>query len=167
MRKFVSLFVLSLCLLGFSSSVFADPVEGKCDDQKGEGVTKGLYGLCVAFHSSKSDRAAIREKYERKMRPGDPPLIEEDVCACWDGIDLPIDSSVASCSINDQASANVTRLVFSEGATYQAVWFKENVELSTCAYNGEPQYVGENVYQCIAEIQIAIEDLGITCVGNS
>mgnify|MGYP001568180218 CR=1 FL=1 len=164
MCKFVSLFVLSLCLLGFSSSVFADPVEGKCDDQKGEGVTQGVYGLCVAFHSSKSDRAAIRDKYERKVRPGDPPLIEEDVCACWESIDFLTDPDLASCTINDQPGATVIRLELNEGATsYQAVLYKNLVCVSNCAYDEAVQQVGENVYQCIAEIEIAIEEMEIIC----
>lgn len=78
--------------LGFSAgSAFAGNVE-ECETLK-DGYTKGLYGLCIAWHNAGSDSARDRilDKYEDKAGPGDPPMpgTEDEVpCPCWDEVGL-------------------------------------------------------------------------------
>ena len=85
--------------------------EGMCNDLKGDGITKGLYGLCVAFceaqdHASILEpiseaeydellRAApsgkILESYNRKKSETDPdmPCIRiQEPCPCWTEAEL-------------------------------------------------------------------------------
>lgn len=80
---------------------------GECRVLQESGVSKGLYGLCVAFceaHACVPDFAAedpfagcrpgdekLLRKYEARMRPGDPampclPVAAE--CPCWSQADL-------------------------------------------------------------------------------
>lgn len=91
MRTSVSLTValgLLALSLGFSAnSAFAGNVE-ECEVLK-DGYTKGLYGLCIAWHNAGNDNARDRilDKYEGKAGPGDPPMpgTEDEVpCPCWD-----------------------------------------------------------------------------------
>ena len=90
----------------------ATPVEETiCDPLKADGVTKGLYGLCVAFceaqdHAALSDPVTeeeldaladaapsgrILQNYNKKKQEGDPdmPCIKvEEPCPCWSGEEL-------------------------------------------------------------------------------
>jgi hypothetical protein len=89
--KPVALGLLALSL-GFSaSSAFAGNVE-ECEFLK-DGYTKGLYGLCIAWHNAGSDNARDRilDKYEDKAGPGDPPMPgtdDEIPCPCWGETEL-------------------------------------------------------------------------------
>ncbi len=80
--------------------------EGVCDDLKAEGITKGLYGLCVAFceaqdHATLSEPVTEQEldalsasapagriltNYIKKMNESDPPMPcirVQEPCPCW------------------------------------------------------------------------------------
>lgn len=95
MRTSVSLTValgLLALSLGFSAnSAFAGNVE-ECEVLK-DGYTKGLYGLCIAWHNAGNDnsRERILDNYEKKAGPGDPPMpgTEDEVpCPCWGETEL-------------------------------------------------------------------------------
>ena len=69
--------------------------EGVCDGLRADGVTKGLYGLCVAFCEAQDmdvwgeltdpPRGRLLELYEKKRGDGDPdmPCIAQNTCPCW------------------------------------------------------------------------------------
>ncbi len=113
-----------LCLMLVSIPMFGTPAiaagtpdgippanEGVCDVLRADGVTRGLYGLCVAFceaqdHATLSDTITqadllalqigapsgkILQNYNRRKSPEDPDmpcvLVEED-CPCWSAAEL-------------------------------------------------------------------------------
>ena len=113
MRK-ISLFVL----LFLSTAIFSSPVaaktsdgqvpseEGVCDVLKEDGVTKGLYGLCVAYCEAEASSERVLENYNRKATENDPamPCLETVVsCPCWTMEELAgaIEFDPAFCLQND------------------------------------------------------------------
>ncbi len=90
MRKF-SLFLLSISLIAiYSSSIYAGPpTDGVCGPLKEDGVTKGLYGLCIAYHASGASNQVILDNYNKKKGPSDPVMPGTDdnpptlSCPCW------------------------------------------------------------------------------------
>jgi hypothetical protein len=80
--------------------------EGVCDELLDDEITKGLYGLCVAFceaqdcelnavgevpRSCQASNNRILENYDRKKLSSDPdmPCVKtQSVCPCWDDKDL-------------------------------------------------------------------------------
>lgn len=85
--------------------------EGICDDLQADGITKGLYGLCVAFCEAQdvtdeSDPVTDEEldaiansapsgkilaNYNKKKKdtdPGMPCIVTEGVCPCWSAEEL-------------------------------------------------------------------------------
>jgi hypothetical protein len=117
------LFRILFASLGVSTAFLASPTmaqtpdgltppnEGICDGLKADGITKGLYGLCVAFceaqdHASILDPMSqtdlealadsapagkILENYNRRKSEADPamPCIRvEEPCPCWSEADL-------------------------------------------------------------------------------
>jgi hypothetical protein len=90
MRK-ISLFLLLVSLfVFFSSSLSAAPAtKGICEDLKAKGVTKGLFGLCVAYCEAGANSERVLENYNRKKKDSDPamPCLEAQKptlgCACW------------------------------------------------------------------------------------
>ena len=91
--------------------------EGVCDNL--QGLTPGLYGLCVAFCEAQdldlidfdnpdtfkhvpSNR--ILDQYRKRMQQGDPdmPCIQQSECPCWTpeelaGLPLPTGTDTAEC----------------------------------------------------------------------
>ncbi len=99
-----------VALLGLGPSAFAQPpdketpaAESMCNPLKADGVTKGLYGLCVAFCKAKGHAEAsspssqrLLDNYEKKRNEGtDPempcltasnaqaPVVVAQPCPCW------------------------------------------------------------------------------------
>jgi len=74
MRKLISLGLLAIVLSLVASPVFAGN-EPLCELLK-DGASKGLYGLCIAYHNADSARAQERiwENYKRKAGKEDPPM---------------------------------------------------------------------------------------------
>jgi hypothetical protein len=106
--------VTGLLLVLMSMAVSAAPGGGEsanesvCDPLKAQGVTKGLYGLCVAFCeggeyaardvpltddelqalASKAPAGAILRNYNRRKQVSDPDMpcivrAAEEACPCW------------------------------------------------------------------------------------
>ncbi len=71
--------------------------ESVCDVLTADGVTKGLYGLCVAFceaqdydyldpASRTAPSGAILRNYDKKRKDTDPPMpctLPQETCPCW------------------------------------------------------------------------------------
>lgn len=75
-------------------------VEGVCDDLKNPGVSKGLYGLCVAYCEAEASSEAVLRNYNRKKSETDPemPCLEVVVqCPCWDTDTLAAAEGPSSC----------------------------------------------------------------------
>ena len=116
MRK-LSLFISILIVVSiFSMPAVAGPnggatatEEGKCDDFKAHGVTKGLYGLCVAYCEAGAKGNGVLRNFENKWRKGDPalPCSDDPVCPCL--INKPVeeigvDLIASDCAITDVES---------------------------------------------------------------
>jgi len=122
MHKF-GLFIISIFLTAlFSTAVHAkkpaaNPNSSKndiCAPLKAKGVTKGLYGLCVAYHSGANSQAVL-DNYNKKKTSSDPvmPGTEENPptlnCACWNTLtaeDIGADLEAlppSACSLSPEA----------------------------------------------------------------
>jgi len=93
MRKLYRLGMLTILLSLVASPVFAGN-EPLCEPLK-DGASKGLYGLCIAYHNAENSNAEqkILDNYNKKAGPGDPPMPgtepEELVsCPCWTTDDM-------------------------------------------------------------------------------
>ena len=58
MRKLISLGILALLLSMLASPVLADLED--CKDLKEDGITKGLYGLCIAYWNADNGNSQER-----------------------------------------------------------------------------------------------------------
>jgi len=96
--------------------------EGVCDPLKADGISKGLYGLCVAYCEAQDldefgdkdpPKGKILSNYNNKMQPGDPtmPCIKAP-CPCWSSDEFnTIVSGMAgilACDIRDNGFAEIT-----------------------------------------------------------
>lgn len=75
-------------------------IEGVCDSLKNPGVTKGLYGLCVAYCEAEASSEAVLRNYDRKKKETDPemPCLEIVVqCPCWDTDSLAAAEGPSKC----------------------------------------------------------------------
>jgi len=88
MRK-LSSYLISIFLIAlFSTSIHAGQ-EALCDPLKAPGVTKGLYGLCTAYHASGATSQVLLNNYNKKKSPSDPVMPGTEVepetlkCPCW------------------------------------------------------------------------------------
>ena len=94
MRKLISLGLLALLLSVLASPVFADLQD--CEDERNNNnLSRGLYGLCVAYWTVENDNARYRilENFRRKAgdtpMPGTEPKKPEEVtCPCLDAISV-------------------------------------------------------------------------------
>ena len=96
MRKLISLGLLAIVLSLVAIPVFAGN-ELECEPLK-DGASKGLYGLCIAYHNAENSNAKqkILDNYNKKA--GDPPVppmpgTENErkkvtTCPCLDAIDV-------------------------------------------------------------------------------
>jgi len=97
MRKLISLGVLTILLSMLASPAVAGSVED-CEVLEEDGITKALYGLCIAYWGADNGRSQERilANYRKKMRPVDPGnrngtgdpdmpgLVDDEVsCPCW------------------------------------------------------------------------------------
>ena len=95
MRKLIALGVLAILLSLLASPAIAGSVED-CEELKEDGITKALYGQCIAYWSADNGRSQERilANYRKKMRAGDPgdrndsgdpdmPGLVDASCPCW------------------------------------------------------------------------------------
>lgn len=61
--------------------------ESVCDVLKADGVSKGLYGLCVAYCEAEASSERVLDNYRRKAKDTDPamPCLDSPpvTCPCW------------------------------------------------------------------------------------
>jgi hypothetical protein len=92
MCKLYRLGMLTILLSLVASPVFAGN-EPLCDPLK-DGASKGLYGLCIAYHNAGNTNARqrISDNYDKKAGPGDPPMPGTErkklTCPCLDAISV-------------------------------------------------------------------------------
>jgi hypothetical protein len=114
MKTLIAAFILTL-VLGFLTTAPAiaqtSSEETVCEPLKADGITKGLYGLCVAFCeaqewasievaisegdlealASEGPSSRILTKYNKKKQesdPGMPCILVEEPCPCWTADEL-------------------------------------------------------------------------------
>lgn len=131
-----------IALAGFlpfgSSSIASTPDgetpanEGVCDPLKADGITKGLYGLCVAYCEAQDldllgdkdpPNTRILDNYNRKKTDTDPgmPCIQSP-CPCWSEEQLAnisysggtpscfIDSNAGTAILENNTNAQIARI---------------------------------------------------------
>ena len=117
MRKISLLILLFISVAFASTAAFASgggssPTDGICGPLKADGVTKGLFGLCVAYCEAGAASEKVLDNYYRKKSESDPEMpcldVEEPTlnCACWNtftedelGVDVAVDPNFASCTL--------------------------------------------------------------------
>ncbi len=90
MRK-LGLFISILIIVSiFSMPAVAGPKGGatpaedaQCDIFKADGVTKGLYGLCVAYCEAGAQSDSVLTNFNNKRKVEDPTMPCEVQCPCW------------------------------------------------------------------------------------
>jgi hypothetical protein len=142
--------------------------EGVCDVLKVDGITKGLYGLCVAYCEAQDlndmnkepPSTKILANYNRKKQaedPGMPCLAPPPNCPCWtpeeldaifaDGISAPIlglPFGMCDFSSNQAAFLDLT-------TAYQVAQGTIDGGGSTCAFTDARPEVGKSVFFKITE----------------
>ncbi len=132
MRK-ISLFVLifsfiaifSMPLAAAGTTVGAAPAtEGVCDGLKAPGITKALFGLCVAYCEAGANSERVLDNYNRQRTGSDPAMpcleVKADTldCACWNTLtmeDIGVGQDPALCALNP--SDPLSDLIFYQGST--------------------------------------------------
>jgi len=172
-----------------SSTVFTTPVsadssvpatEGVCSILKEPGVSKSLFGLCVAYCEAGANSQMVLETYDRKKAASDPDMPCLDVtpealsCPCWNDLtaeevayltdaENPLAVEPSSCSLGavDTLTYNPFVLFSVDGG---GCAYSNTV---TTTFRNLPLTVDEEV-DCRAEIYaIAVADFSedpFTCV---
>jgi len=97
-----------------------------CDGLKADGVTKGLYGLCVAYCEAQDldvagdkdpPNSKILGNYRKKMNAGDPdmPCVAAP-CPCWEAAEIQAiaDSGAALCSSSSSIAIIRNQTIFAQ-----------------------------------------------------
>jgi hypothetical protein len=109
--------------------------EGVCDPLKADGITKGLYGLCVAYCEAQDLDTVDKEppntkilgNYNKKKQAGDPDMpCVKTPCPCWDNSQLASIDMPAACL----EGVNTIRILNS-GPTHFAF---ANLDRDLCTY---------------------------------
>ena len=126
----------------FTTNIYANDgvtpaEETTCDELKADGITKGLYGLCVAYCEAQDifdetvpvteeEALAIIEdsmpsekilrNYDRRKKDTDPEMpcivkVVDAICPCWDNLD----SIVYSASTNQSCTKRTDFIRITEG----------------------------------------------------
>jgi len=93
MRKLISMSMVALLLSVMASTAVAGNAE-ECEFLKDGDYSKGLYGLCIAWHNAGNDnaRASIERAFEKKATgPNDPTEVpgsgpDLTTCPCLDAL---------------------------------------------------------------------------------
>lgn len=113
-------------VVGLSSPVIASTPDGEtpanegvCDPLKLDGITKGLYGLCVAYCEAQDldvvgdkepPNSKILGNYRKKMNPGDPDMpCLATPCPCWDEAEIAAVANSGTAICNSTATIGQIR----------------------------------------------------------
>jgi len=151
MRKFSSYLISIFLITLFSTSVYAAQNE-VCEPLKADGVTKGLYGLCIAYHASGANSQVLLDNYNKKKTSSDPVMPGTDdnpptlSCACWNTLtaediganpEMPANFCALSEAIDFIYYGGITegqfeQLIVSEGyCQYSNTGTDDEIEIST------------------------------------
>ena len=94
MRTIIFTAVLALASILIASPVLAEPgnnqstpaQESVCDPLKADGVTKGLYGLCVAYCEANAQSQDVLDEFNARRTEDDPEIpcgAPPATCPCW------------------------------------------------------------------------------------
>jgi hypothetical protein len=178
--------LISLGLLAFLLSVLASPVLAAlqdCEDER-DNLTRGLYGLCVAYHNAGNEnvRDRILDNFTKKAGPGGPkmpgtelpqqpdPNPQEVACPCWPGEEITNANSYDAPAEACQIGSPIEFAIYGFGPP-EAPVVTFHIETGLCIYIGPYAArflpVGsEEELTCRAGIQVLseTEDFnGITC----
>lgn len=120
MRKISLLVLLFSLIVVFSvplsaagaNSATPPPKDGVCSSLKARGITKGLFGLCVAYCEAGANSQRVLDNYNRKKKGSDPamPCLEVTEptlsCACWNTLtakQIGQGMSPSSCTLDPPA----------------------------------------------------------------
>jgi len=133
--------------------------EGVCDVLKMDGITKGLYGLCVAYCEAQDlndmnkepPSTRILANYNKKKQSGDPdmPCLEPPPnCPCWTPAELEAifaDGVSGMCN----STSNQTSFIDSNPVYQVAQGTVDGSSGSTCAFTDIS--IGESLFINISE----------------
>lgn len=148
-------------------------VESVCDVLKSGGVTKGLYGLCVAYCEAEANSESVLDNYNRKKTESDPamPCLEVTPpklnCACWSNLtaeELGTSFDLAFCTLGgidlvtygDESSGEQMG-AFDGGCIYQNSLTGDSAQL---------ELTTEESNECRLEILNALGDDALNCAPN-
>jgi hypothetical protein len=168
MRKLSLFLVLISFIAFFSSSLSAAPAnKGVCEDLKAKGITKGLFGLCVAYCEAGANSESVLENYNRKKKDSDPamPCLEaqEPVlgCACWNTLtrdEIGVDQVPVGCTLDPsgdsiayQSDTNFEYLAAAEGTC-------THYNFATGAYVSMPGLEPDLELECREDILVLVGD---------
>lgn len=172
--------VLLTGLAGINGSVIASTPDGQtpanegvCDQLKADGITKGLYGLCVAYCEAQDldtvdkepPNSKILGNYNKKKTVTDPamPCIQVP-CPCWsaDELDAMTEDGLAStCIVSGQT------IQFVDNSP--SLRFARSDQTSRCAYvdfNAAPPIVRnqnistDDAVNCHTQLETACAGVG-------
>lgn len=149
--------------------------EGVCDVLKVDGITKGLYGLCVAYCEAQDlndmnkepPSTRILTNYNRKKQAGDPimPCLEPPPnCPCWTPEELDAifaDGITGQCSSSSNQTSFIDSISFSN-STFQVAQGTVDGTGSTCAFTNPPEshfYIiaEEDAIVCKAQVEYSCD----------
>ena len=150
-----------VAFIGLASPAFAQKpdkqtpaAESACNQLKADGVTKGLYGLCVAFckaknHAGESSQSlkSILANYEKKQNKerGDPDMPCPSVAASQ-----PPVAVVQACLCWTDAEASAIDGVLSDGSTATG-WPAPTSSPSVCSTAPTNLYLSESAFSWATE----------------
>lgn len=140
-----------VAFIGLASPAFAQKpdkqtpaAEDMCNALKADGVTKGLYGLCVAFCKAKDHGGAspqslesIRTNYDKRKKEGDPTIPCADALASQ-----PPVAVVQACPCWTDAEASAIDGVLTDGSTGWG-WPAPTSHPSVCSTDPTNRYLSE------------------------
>lgn len=180
MRTFHSAILLLLVLSLSATSLYAQTEDGSvpaeegiCDDLKGEGFPKALYGLCVAYCEAEARSEAVLTAYDRIRNRTDPPAgpampcDEPDECPCW-GADRITDRLILSGPITETNPVGICGVVGGiENAFYLVggfELFEVNTSVPTCSYNDFEATVLDSIpINSPGQVELCRTDIDMLC----
>jgi len=173
MRRYISVFlVLSFFSLFALPAMAQTPdgitpaVENACDGLKAPGITKGLYGLCVAYCEAEASSESVLRNYNRKKKETDPemPCLEVVVaCPCWSTDALAAAEGPSSC-VASEGGINGSEYLDFSSLTFAAFYLIPGSETASGCFSisgalgGEPagiedpELTPEEAASCLASL---------------
>lgn len=143
MRTIIFTAILALAFTLIATPILAEPghnhltpaQDGVCDPLKADGVTKGLYGLCIAYCEANAPSQDILDAFNARRTEDDPEIpcgAPPVTCPCWTGALLQAASAsgiTPACSFGTRDEA-----VYLDFSVFPFTLEAFGVESGSCTY---------------------------------